>query len=44
MTIREKLAIVESSDFEQFVIEDVFPSATNTPGTVNRAGVSAIKS
>lgn len=35
---------VDSSQFEQIMIEDVFPIAANTPGTVNRGGISAIKS
>jgi hypothetical protein len=35
---------VEASDFEQVMVDDVFPRAAVTPGTVNRGGMSAIKS
>ena len=35
---------VEGSDFERVMIEDVFPTASRTPGTVNRGSVSAIRS
>jgi hypothetical protein len=35
---------VEATEFEQVMTKDVFPAAADTPGTVNRGGVSAIKS
>jgi hypothetical protein len=35
---------VESGEFEQAMLRDLFPRAAETPGTVNRGGVSTIKS
>ena len=35
---------VESENFEQFMIKEVFPRTAELPGSVNREGVSAIKS